>query len=232
MFIVRPNVTLILDNNITLQGHSQNTHRMVWVEDGGIFKMNNGATISGNNGGGVYLQNRGIFEMNGGIISGNTAADVGGGVHLNYGTFTMYGGTISGNTANNGGGVYVHSGTFTMRDGTISGNIARQRGGGVYAQDFKMRGGIIENNIAYEYGGGVYISSLGGSFDKTGGIIVGYNSDSNSGNAVRNDSGILARRGHTIYANENVRKETTAGIRDNLSYGLGKVSGIWAETTK
>ena len=119
MFTVWQNVTLVLDNNITLQGHSQNTGRMVHVYNG-IFKMNSGATITGNTGGGVEIR-WGTFEMKGGTISGNTAFD-GGGVYY-CGTFEMKGGSISGNTAsNNGGGVWSDVSTFDMSGGTISNN--------------------------------------------------------------------------------------------------------------
>ena len=201
MFTVQSNVTLILDNNITLQGHSGNTNSMIYV-DGGTLKMNNGATITGNirtdsnsGGGGVYV-NKGTFEMSGGIISGNKA-NSGGGVYVSggfggSGTFTMTGGTISGNTSGEGGGVNV-SGTFTMRGGTITGNAASKNGGGVYVT---------------------------GTFAKNGGTITGYNSDQKNGNAVRDDDGIIARRGHAVYINHwnsNQRKETTAGSNVNLS---------------
>jgi hypothetical protein len=209
MFTVNGNVTFILDNNITLRGHSQNTGRMVNVS-GGIFKMNNGSVITGNTGNGVYLSS-GTFEMNGGTISDNSAND-GGGVYVD-GTFNMNGGTISGNIANDGGGVYV-SGDFNMNGGTISGNTAK-RGGGVliyYSWDrFTMNGGTITGNTATEYGGGVY----GRSFIKTGGTITG--SEANGGNVVKDSQGLISRRGHAVYIWDSRRKETTAGPSHNLN---------------
>jgi hypothetical protein len=245
MFDVKTNVTLILDNNITLQGHSQNTACIVYV-NGGILKMNDGATIAGNsdcgvyvssgtfeisggtisgNKNGVYMSNSNVtFIMNGGTISGNTSR----GVNMaNYssGTFTMNGGTISGNA----GGVYIDNGTFNMNDGTISGNAAGS-GGGVYVDGgtFNMRGGAITGNTAREYGGGVYRYS--GTFTKTGGTITGYNSDQSSGNKVSDNSGIVPRRGHAIYVSANVRKETTAGSEVNLSApSYGTATGTWDE---
>jgi TolB-like protein len=136
MFTVRKEVTFILDNNITLHGHSGNNGSMVYVVDG-KFKMNAGSTITGNlrtdyrsTGGGVFVMNE-TFEMNGGTISGNYA-QYGGGVY-NYGTFTMRGGTITGNTASeNGGGVYIREGrTFTKTGGTITGYSSDQNNGNV-----------------------------------------------------------------------------------------------------
>jgi len=238
MFTINTNVTFILDNNITLQGHSQNTGGSMVVVNGGILKMNAGATITGNNdngssnvGAGVYLRS-GTFEMSGGTISENSTSE-GGGVYVSNGTFTMNGGTISGNTAKrSGGGVHTKNGAFTMNGGTISGNTAQGEGGGVYGYsvamndgiisgnkatkgggisgNLTMRGGTITGNTATEYGGGVY-----GRIDtKTGGTITGYSSDSKNGNVVNDGSGVLARRGHAIYYSTwsiIQRKETTAG---------------------
>ena len=215
MFTVRPNVTFILDNNITLQGHSGNIGALVRVE-GGIFKMNTGSAITGNintfrydgithnHGGGVHITSSGIFEMNGGTIAGNTA-DISGGVDVNDGIFTMTGGTIVGNTA-------------------------RRAGGGVGVNDvatFAMRGGNITGNTAQEHGGGV---SSNGIFNKTGGTITGYANDQSNGNVVRDDAGnVIARNGHAVYVTDingsiTKRKETTAGSGVNLS---NSTAGGW-----
>jgi hypothetical protein len=227
MFTVKQDVTFILENNITLQGHRRESGTMVAVERGGMFIMNDGASIIGNiatssdlYGTGVWVATNATFIMNGGTISGNTVSNGGGGV-ATWGIFTMNNGTISGNTASRGGGVYVGSGTFTMRGGTIEGNNS-SRGGGVYRDvsgNIIMNSGTITNNTAKEFGGGVYLepSYIGATFTKTGGIITGYSSDQNNGNVVRDDDGVLARRGHTVYFDENRRRETTAELRDNIS---------------
>jgi TolB-like protein len=209
MFTVRSNVTFIIDNNITLQGHSQNTGPMIHVY-GGIVKMNNGSSITGNirsggDGGGVYV-NSGTFEMNGGTISGNNASRGGGVFVCDYTTFTMINGVITSNTATRGGGVYLDSsspgGTLNMRGGTITANTARERGGGVYAGN--------------------------GQFNKTGGIITGYTSDQSNGNIVKDTDGyILARSGHAVFVNDNLRKETTAGLDINLTNGSRGTTGGW-----
>ena len=141
--------------------------------DGGTFTMD-GGTISGNtaavNGGGVFIDKYAAFTMGNGTISGNTA-NYGGGVFVNDSEFTMNDGTISGNTAASGGGVNVDSSTFTMNSGTISGNTAAD-GGGVFVFDgtFTMSGGTISGNTA-EYGGGV--CEQRGTFTMTGGTISG-----------------------------------------------------------
>jgi hypothetical protein len=201
MFTVRENIIFVLDNNIILRGHSGNDGRMVEVS-GGTFKMNNGAAITGNPGGGVHI-NQGAFEMTGGTISGNGNKDMGGGgIAISGGTFTMIGGTISGNIASQGGGVYRGDwshGVFVMRGGTISSNTAMVCGGGVRIS--KVDFGEITTN-----------------FTKTGGIITSYKNDPTNGNVVKDEDGnILARKGHAIYFNNNKRKETTAGPDANFT---------------
>ena len=230
MFVVKQNVTFILDNNITLMGHNGNTDRVVNV-NGGTLKMNKGATITNNSGGGVVVRG-GIFEMNGGIISNNITPPsdpYGGGVRVFSATFEMNGGTISGNNAiNNGGGVDVDSGIFKMNGGTISSNNAREWGGGVSInsrQTFNMRGGIITGNTAGVCGGGVYIHYV--NFTKSGGIITSYKNDPINGNVVKDEDGVIARKGHAVYQNENKRKETTALPDDKLFCNNDNCTGAW-----
>jgi len=232
MFRIRHGVTLILDNNITLQGHSQNNASLVLI-DGGILRMNVGAAITGNTntqtaqapggGGGVSIWGRSTFEMNGGTISGNVA-NTGGGVYLRGGTFTMTHGTISGNTANrHGGGVCtstIGSSTFNMRGGVITDNTAHGNGGGVrvgQGSTFTMFGGTISRNTATSNGGGVFRGS--GIFDKRGGTITGFANDPTYGNVVRDGTGVLARRGHAVFVNDNRRRETTAGPSIQMNSG-------------
>ena len=97
------------------------------------------ASATGDNGagGGVYIDEYGTFNMNGGEISSNT-------------TDTTYG---------NGGGVCLYSGTFNMTDGAITGNTAGNGGGGIDAAagTFTMTGGSITDNTAsYGLGGGIH----------------------------------------------------------------------------
>ena len=128
-------------------------------------------------GGSGGVDNRGVFEMFGGEIAGNTGK-IGGGVS-NRGKFTMYDGTISNNNAESGsysamaggsgyGGGVDNNGNFTMYDGTISNNNAGYSGGGIASGgDFTMHNGKIIHNKA-RYGGGVYSST----FEMFGGEIT------------------------------------------------------------
>jgi hypothetical protein len=173
LFIIHGGITLILDQNITLRGRSDNNTSL--VEMYGALEMKAGAKIIGNtassnySGGGVRVS-YGTFTMSGGEISDNTASsdDSGGGVYVGYdGTFTMSSGEIRGNTASSysGGGVRVF-GTFTMSGGEISGNIASSYSGGgvrVSGGTFTMSGGEISGNTASsnDSGGGVYVDDNG-----------------------------------------------------------------------
>ena len=129
---------------------------------------------------GVYLDPDGTFTMYDGSISGNSAAEKGGGVYMTRSTFRMLGGSVSGNKAKYGGGVYVYSGAFTLSGGTVSGNSSDEDGAGVYtAGTFNMTGGSVSGNFttdaavtgyATKRGGGVYAAYV---FNMSGGTISG-----------------------------------------------------------
>jgi hypothetical protein len=139
--------------------------------------------------------------MNGGTISGNSAAVSGGGITAG-GSFTMSGGTISDNSvtyspesgdiffSGGGGGVYV-TGAFTMSNGTISGNSVKScSGGGVFITaggSFTMSGGTISGNSANlaGHGGGV---AVGGGYTGTHTFIM--SNGVISGNTARYGGGV------------------------------------------
>ena len=264
LFTIGNGVTLILDSDIALFGKydSSNGRSLITVNPGGSLILNQGAKISGNTGSGVSVG--GTFTMNGGEISGNSGGVSVGEYYYGYTsrTFIMNGGKISGNT---GSGVYVQSGTFTMTGGEISGNTA-DRGGGVCVQSgtFTMTGGVILGNTA-GMGGGVYVT--GGyysrydydyrystiSFEKTGGTITGYSSDTVNGNVSSSlltwwDDNITHEfiPGHAVYVGFDSTdgflsdgslhryKNTTAAQGDNLIYisngqNPPTISGVWDE---
>jgi hypothetical protein len=205
LFTVPDGIALILGNNITLQGHSDNNNSLVRVNSGGTLVMNTGSRITGNTsstygGGGVNVDS-GTFTMNGGEITGNTSGGVGvGGVYVQFnGTFTMNSGEISGNTASSfGGGVYVSGGTFTMNGGKISGNRASFGGGVFVSGTFIMNGGEISGNTSSSSfsGGGVYVS---GTFTMNGGKISG--NTGSSGGGVYVSGGTFTMNGGEISGN-------------------------------
>jgi len=172
MFTIGSGVTLVLDNNITLQGRSNNSDPLVMVSSSGTLFMNTGSVVTGNtignsnntgyaSGGGVCVS--GTFIMNGGEISYNTSYGYGGGVYVSSSaTFTMNGGKIHHNStrspgssyANDGGGIYVIGSTLIINDGEICNNSVditgyhRGSGSGIFAAyaDITMNGGSIHTN--------------------------------------------------------------------------------------
>jgi uncharacterized repeat protein (TIGR02543 family) len=225
LFSVRQGVTLVLDNNITLQGRSNNSRSLV-NPDGGTLIMNSGSTITGNTvtnslyGGGVEVNENGAFTMNGGDIRDNIGNS--GGVELYSGTFTMNDGTISGNYSENGGGVGVRgSSVFTMSGGTISGNTATH-GGGVYVSTsgaFDISGGSISGNTADGSGGGVEVF---GVFTMSGGAVTGNTASGGGGVAVH--GGTFTMSNGTISGNTAANGQG-GGVLVGTSTSNGVVSG-------
>jgi len=138
IFKVGRGVTLVLDDNITLQGFGfsnirlssvEHTAALVEVESGGTLIMNNGSTITNNlhaslygkgNGGGVYVHHGGTFIMKGGTINRNQVRST----EPNLDASTKETGIVyKAGKCGHGGGVYVHSsnGTFIKTGGTITG---------------------------------------------------------------------------------------------------------------
>jgi len=203
LFTVDSGVTLVLDNNITLQGRTNNFSHLVRVNSGGTLVMNTGSMITGNRnfgtmeaafGGGVRVDSGGVFFMYGGEISSN----VGGGVYIAGGIFTMHNGSITENEGRRGsqviggaGGVHISGGTFTIRGGSITSNTGASAWntgvGGVHVAGtptipgtFVMHDGHISDNtggpnpnINGRYGSGGVHVASNGSFYMHGGEISG-----------------------------------------------------------
>ena len=160
LFSVSSGITLVLEENVTLQGRNNNWAPLVRVDDGGLLIINIGTRIAGNTnistgsvaaGGAVRVNSGGLAWMHGGEIAANSSEAGGGGVFVaSGGRFDMFGGTITGNgTSLNGGGVHIaNGGVFDMRNGAISSNSAFSGGGVSNAGVFRMGGGIIHGRNA------------------------------------------------------------------------------------
>ena len=159
-------------------GHGGNVYM-----EGGVFNMYSGTITNGNasgsskHGGNVAVNSSSaVFHMEGGIISGGTAAAKGGNVCLVTGSFEMTGGTITGGTAGTyGGNVSANtSSTFTMNgaDAVISYGVATSGGGNMHRQGEGLTtltaGTITKGGIKLEgetetvtntYGGNIYLES-------------------------------------------------------------------------
>jgi TolB-like protein len=199
---VPKDITLILRNNLRLDGNGINS-RVITVDESGILRIDSGITVTGSAGGGIIVGKYARFDMSGGNINNNT---------LNYQTGLSYGA---------GAGVFVdESGTFTMNGGTISNNIYTGGnygyGGGVFLGDrttFRMNGGVISGNMAI-YGGGVGYNGDRAVFIKTGGTI----------------SNNSAERGPQVYGQNNIIRcirNNNAGPSVNLDNHIKGKAGGW-----
>lgn len=139
--------------------------------DGGIFNLYGGVISdnkANDAGGGVYVYGRGsVFTLYDGKITNNSAGTDGGGVSAASNDFYMNGGSITGNTAAKGGGVsvgYYSSADFTMNGGEIKSNMASDNGGGVYVEtsysDIHLSGTVnITGNTTNNNANNVYLPS-------------------------------------------------------------------------
>ena len=151
-----------IDRNLASATEAVTGGNVITVNDDGTLTVTGNGMITGGNttgsGGGVYVV--GMFTLESGSITGNTAAKYGGGVVAHEtGQFKMNGGTISGNSAGSGGGgVDVYKSAFAMTGGEITGNSSTGDGGGVYVDGtITLEGGIISSNSATGNGGGVFL---------------------------------------------------------------------------
>ena len=166
-FSSRPTLT-----NVSISKNIANT-------DGGGISIDEASAILSNvtisknegyNGGGIFLYDS-YASLTDVTISGNTAAQHGGGMANRYSSNpTLTNVIISGNTATkNGGGVYNEGSSFsmTMTNITITGNTA-ENGGGMYnnVAAFTLTNSIISGNKATAAGssttgcgGGIYLAN-------------------------------------------------------------------------
>jgi len=203
-----------IHGNTALFGGGVNLEWGLFTMAGGIIWDNTatsldnaGSSLQHNRGGGgVFVQNSGIFAMEDGKIYDNHSHFHGGGVMLIPNTtFNMTGGTISDNTAvNNGGGIAAAqinasgnpaagSITVSMTSGTITGNTA-VNGGGIWltqgtgaGSHLAMSAGTIANNTATNDGGGIWLgagnvsTNIGARLNMTGGTISNNRAEGNGG---------------------------------------------------
>ena len=196
---------------------------------GGIYACEShviikGGTISNcsaknGGGGGIYITAYAAADIGGGIISGNSASENGGGIN-NFGVLNITNCEIENNTASkNGGGLYTelssstNKGIVTMSGGTISGNKASKEGGGIYIDNggnLTMTGGTVESNTASQYDGGgiMFYNNSTGTISNA---LIKGNKASNFGGGIQ------------VENSSNVTIENTE-ITENTTYGGGGVS--------
>lgn len=203
---------LVISKSLTIQGPGANFLTVQRSAAGGtpnfrIFNVTsgmvqiNGLTIangnvaSGGSGGGIT--NRAILTLNATVVSGNTAANAGGGIRSDgsnaSASLTLINSTVSGNTAPSfGAGIlnigFQGSATLNIINSTITGNTAPSFGGGIYnagnsgIATLTSTNSTISGNAAAS-GGGIYNFGNGGTATLTlRNTILSDNRASNASN--------------------------------------------------
>jgi hypothetical protein len=175
-----------------------------------IFNITRGGTLSGltisngraDTGGGIEYSDRAVLTISDCVISGNSAASVGGGIfnagaNASAATITVLHTTISGNTAGTGGGIYIaspgptaihHGGSMSVTDSTISGNVAVTLGGGIanYGGLTLEKTTVSGNTTSDSSGGGGAILNAG---------ALGVTDSTLSGNSAGQGGAIKSKPG-------------------------------------
>jgi Bacterial Ig-like domain (group 3)/MBG domain (YGX type)/Domain of unknown function (DUF4214)/Right handed beta helix region len=203
-----------------------------------------GLTLDGGGTSGVFQIDAGATAAISGLTITHGSSVNGGGVS-NDGTLTLTNCTISGNfAAQSGGGLYDGANAaVTLTNCTISGNSATQNGGGVYDgahATATMTNSTISGNSTVNYGGGLYVGAYGaatltnctvsGNTSKEGGGInnalgatVTLSSSTIGGNASGFGGGVLN------FGTLTLSQSTVAS--NSASYAGGGVYSVTGTTT-
>ncbi|MBI1312273.1 hypothetical protein GC176_13370, partial [bacterium] len=198
--------------------------------DGGAGSPNPG------NGGGLHVTGAGSVNITGGTVSGNDAAEEGGGLWNGSGTMTIDGVTISGNTASGnlfdqgGGGVFVSAGgTVNVQNGSlVTGNTAdgtSGRGGGFVNESGTLN--ITDSTVTLNDA----TNTAGGGIANNNGTLTVTNSTISSNTAGAIGGGVFNAGTATIQSNSMVTGNTATtnggGIynQDTLDVDGSTVSG-------
>ncbi len=176
----------------------------------GTMTMENGASITGceigGGGGAVWVAEGGSFTMNGGTISGCTAA--GGAAISADGTFIMNGGTISGNTDSSANKCDIllranKSGNVTLKGGSVSGNTNSVYNNGMtvtIAGSSELSGKIYSTNAVTASGSTSKNYTVQMSAIPADKIIVKGSTDTAHWSLANEGYGLVASAGNLIAA--------------------------------
>jgi len=184
---------------VTVQGND--TFRILTLINGGVLTLNNltirrgggGSTTANGLGGGIYMGDSAVLNLNISVVSDNTASNGGGGIWMNNsGTLHSNDSTISGNTtaAGSGGGIYINnSGTLNITRSTVSGNTATSGNGGGVLNG--ISGTITATNSTF-HGNTAGALGVGGGIANFGGTAATLtaNSSTFTGNTASQGGGI------------------------------------------
>jgi Ca2+-binding RTX toxin-like protein len=150
--------------------------------------------------------NASIIVRNAGITGGQVLNDRDGGAIRSFGSVELDGALLSGNSAGgNGGGLYVETastGTVTITDSEVSGNVA-DFGGGVFnnsSTQVIVTDSVVTANAAMTDGGGIF-NDRTGSLSMTGTTLSGNTAGRNGAGFYNNDLADVSISDSTLTSN-------------------------------
>lgn len=132
------------------------------------FTITNGKTPSYQSGGGVTMSAGTLCRC---LVTGNSAAEGGGGINITGMNQKVFDCIVSNNTANTGGGIYVSYGS--VDNSLVCANTARGSGGGCFFAGANVSFCTIAGNMAATRCGGVFYMPKNGSGSAHDNIIWG-----------------------------------------------------------
>lgn len=203
------------------------------------------ANCKARHGGGIEVNsiaayNTAVLGMAGGSIE-SCEADNGGGVYINMGMFQMQGGAITGNRATKedtgsmrtgGGGIYVAGeskvAAVLIGGGKVADNTAVSSGGAVLIQGsnalLQMQGGLLEENRAKTGGG---ISAIIGNVKLYGGTVTGNIADLYGGGFLGSPYSLIELQGNPKVFGNNAG-DTSDQFHNFYLDGAEDYSAAWA----
>ena len=178
-------------------------------------------TISGNGaaqGGGGVCVLAGTVEMDGVSVTDNESP-LGGGIYVEGdGVLTLDGCEVTRNTASNGGGVYTN-GELNIIDTAIDDNSATVAAGGVFTEgEVTLTSGSISGNTAPEAAGVAVVSH---TFDMLGGSI--------SGNVASGMAGGVENLGTFTLSGGDITANQANGASDGIGGGVANLGAFTME---
>ena len=205
----------ITDNRSDDDGGGLNVHL---ATDGSITGCIIKGNRSGTDGGGLKLNSdKKTLTVSNTEISGNTAADQGGGINVDSGTLAMEGGSIKDNTAVDGGGIYNDNSTIRLNKVTITGNkTIKYAGAGINNKgNATVTSCGISNNTSELSGAGIYTEN----FITIVNCTIDGNTSQNHGGGICVDNG-----GRTVLSGNNIRNNT--GIKGGGGIYVGSKGSV------
>ena len=148
------NITTTIDNTFIVDNDSNAKGGGIYLRTGEIHM--NGGAVSGNGstaGAGVYVTGSTTFTASGTVFNDNEAVDASGGAIYAEGSVTLTDCTVTGNSAAEwGGGIYLADGTgasLGLNDTAIKNNTCGNNGGGVHVSansSIAVSGAVVVKN--------------------------------------------------------------------------------------